>query len=571
MTLSFTPYRFDARDGRSVDAERGTLVVPMNRSAPGRGTVELAVVRLPSVAGNPGPPIVFLSGGPGLSGIRWARGRWFGLFDALRSAGDVILLDQRGSGDSTPSLACAEPLALPMDPPLSRDEVTRAVVESTRRCAERLAEQGVDLAAFNTSESAADIASLAEGLGAPTVSLLGWSYGTHLAFAVLRQFDGLVARAVLAGPEGPDQTYKLPSRIERQLATISVRAKSQLPDLVATLRDVLRAVEKEPARVSVTGGDGATRSIAVGRFALEWVTAEGIADPRLLARLPRWYARMARGNFDDIARDEVLLAYFEELHGGLNRSVVRACIDCASGASTERWRRIEQEARTAILGRTIDFPFPEVCEALGHPDLGEAFRAPIRSDARTLFVTGTLDARTPADNVAELAPGFPNHRHLVVEDAGHADLLLSASVQREVLRFFERGEIERDRVQADVPLRFEPTRPALIYDGECAFCRRQVARLQGRVGEAVAFETLQQADRSGIPREDLERAVHFIDGEGKVTRGAEAVFRALAAGGKWKSMLWAYRILPGFGWAAEAAYRWVAGHRDSISRRFPRI
>lgn len=557
MTISFTPYRFEARDGRAVDAERGTLVVPMNRVAPGRGNVELAFVRLPSVSERPGPPIVFLSGGPGLSGIRMGRGRWFGLFEALRSAGDVILLDQRGSGDSRPSLACADPLALPAQPTLSRDEVTRAVVESTRRCAQRLTDQGVDLAAFNTRESAADVASLAEALGAPTVSLLGWSYGTHLAFAVLRQFDGVVARAVLAGPEGPDQTYKLPSRIERQLETISARAKVQLPnmpDLKATIRDVLQSADR--------GRD---------RFVLEWITAEGIADPRLLARLPRWYARMARGNFDDTARDGLLRSYVEEFRGGFNRSLVRACMDCASGASTERRRRIEEEARTAILGRTIDFPFPEVCEALGRPDLGDAFRAPVRSRVETLFVTGTLDARTPADNVAELAPGFPNHRHLVVEDAGHANLLLSASVQREVVCFFELGAIERDTAHADLPFRFEPLQPVLIYDGECGFCRRQVARLQSRVGEAVAFEPLQEAHRSGIPHEDLKRAVHFIDGGGRVSSGAEAIHRSLAAGGKWRAMLWAYRHLPGFRWAAEGTYRWVAGHRDWISRTFPRI
>ncbi len=430
MNLSLRPYRFE-----SADAERGTLTVPMNRAAPGRGVVELVFVRLPATTPSAGPPIVFLNGGPGMSGIRMGRGRLFGFFDALRAHGDVILLDQRGSGESTPSLACAEPLVLPPSPAPPRDEMLRAVIDSTRRCAESLRQAGVDVAAFNTRESAADVAELARTLGAERVSLVGWSYGSHLAFAVMRYFPELVARAALLGPEGPDHTFKLPSRIERQLVTIAERARDAgvATDLFAMLREAIR-----------------------GRFDLEYVVAQGIADTRMLARLPRWLARMTRGDFSDTANDALLRAYLEEMRVGQVRSLVRFCMDCASGASAERRRRIDDEARTALLGRTIDFPFPEICAAIGCPDLGDAFRAPLRSDVATLFVTGTLDARTPSDNVDDLAPGFRNHRRLVVEDAGHADLLPDPGAQREIANFLARGEIERERVSRENAFRFDP-------------------------------------------------------------------------------------------------------------------
>lgn len=564
MTISLRPHVFEAADGRSIAAETGSLTVPMNRSAPGRGTVALAFVRLPSTASNPGPPIIFLNGGPGLSGIRAGRGRLFPLFDALRAAGDVILLDQRGSGSSTPSLNCREPLQIPFERVLTQDDVLQLVEESTQRCAQQLARDGVDLHAFNTNESADDVADLARALSATKVSLLGWSYGTHLAFAVMRRHAELVERAVLAGPEGPDHTYKLPSRVERYLAAISSRARTQMPNtpaLLTTMRRVLAALESQPAEIEMQDGDGATRRAIVSRFDLEWMTAEGIADTRMLARLPRWYARMARGRFDDIAGDPVLRAYFSSLRNDLNSSLARVCMDCASGVSLARWSRIEQEAGETLLGRTVDFPLPDICEAVGRPDLGDEFRAPIRSDTPVMFVTGTLDARTPAWNAHELMLGFTNCRHLVVEDAGHTDLLHSARARDAVTRFMRGEDIESQRVPAERPLQFERATPVLLYDDQCHFCRRQVDRLRRRVGGAVEFESYRTAQWTSIPAAELARAVHFIDGD-TVASGAEAVFLTLAAGGKRGVLLWLYRRVRFFAHAAEAGYRWVARNRS---------
>ncbi len=554
MTLSLTPHRFAVHDGE-IDAELGVLTVPMNRSRPGAGTVGLSFVRLPRTGAHLGPPIVFLCGGPGISGIRFARGRAFPLLNALRASGDVILLDQRGSGLSTPSLNCSDAFTIPSRGAPSRDDALHATIDATRGCAQQLEQSGVDLSAFNTNESADDVADLARALGAEQVTLLGWSYGTHLAFAVMRRHGELVARAVLAGPEGPDHTYKLPSRIQLQLESIAERARATLPgsfDFLATMRAVLESVERAPAP-------------AIGRFELEWMTAEGIGDVRMIARLPQWYARMARGDYRDLADDPLLRSYYEELRGGRTRSIVRTCMDCASGASPERWRRIEAEARTTLLGRTIDFPFPEVCEAVGRPDLGDAYRAPIRSSTPVLFVTGTWDARTPAENVADLAPGFANSRHLVIDDAGHVDLLFSADATREIVRFVAGGEIEHERVAPSRPFRFDLTQPVLLYDGDCGFCRQQVERLRRRAGSAISFEAYQSAHWHGIPETDLAREVHFVDEKGNVSRGAEAVLRARAAGGG-GPLLWMYRRFPPFAAVADAVYRWVARNRGRIGR-----
>ena len=114
-TLKTKPYTFENSKGEKVAAEFGTLLVPEKRSDPNSNLIELAFVRFKSTAKNPGPPIVYLAGGPGGSGIFTAKGSRFPLFMALREIGDVIAFDQRGTGFSKPNLGCYERLSIPLD------------------------------------------------------------------------------------------------------------------------------------------------------------------------------------------------------------------------------------------------------------------------------------------------------------------------------------------------------------------------------------------------------------------------------------------------------------------------
>lgn len=563
-SLHIEPAEYRAKDGRVVAAERGRFTVPMRRAGAGDGRVELAFVRLPaSDRSRAAEPTVFLTGGPGLSAIAAGRGRLFDLFRSLRGNGDVILLDQRGCGASAPSLACDEPLRIPLDRPVTREEYAAAAVDAMRRCASGLATRGVDLGGFNANESADDVAALARALGYERVGLLGWSYGSHLAMALMRRHRDVLGRVVLAGPEGPDHTYKLPSRVHAQLTRLSARARF---DATAAVRAALDLVERRPARVA---WDAAGTTAAIGRFDLEWVLAEALADTRALRRLPAVLSNMTAGDFGDLARDPLLRAMVEEFRGGLFRSPLRYCVDCASGVSAVRRDRIEREARDAPLGRTIDWPFPEICDAFGRPDLGDEFRSALRSNVKVLFITGTLDCRTPEENVKDLAPLLLSPRHLVVEDAGHADLLLPPAVHHAVTEFLHSGNLDMAHASAEPLFLPEAPRATLVYDGDCAFCRARVEDLRRRGAERVVFVPYQSVGERfpDIPRADFARAVHLIAPDGSVATGAKAFLTVAAAhSGPARIALFGYRNIPGVAILAEVAYRWVARNRGRLAR-----
>jgi predicted DCC family thiol-disulfide oxidoreductase YuxK len=105
-------------------------------------------------------------------------------------------------------------------------------------------------------------------------------------------------------------------------------------------------------------------------------------------------------------------------------------------------------------------------------------------------------------------------------------------------------------------------RPCLIWDGDCGFCRRSVQHLRLWVGERVAFEPYQTAHVRfpAIPLGAFCEAVHLVEPDGRVSRGAEAFFRALAHGGQ-ALPLAVYRGLPGVAALSEWVYRQVAAHQ----------
>ena len=117
--------------------------------------------------------------------------------------------------------------------------------------------------------------------------------------------------------------------------------------------------------------------------------------------------------------------------------------------------------------------------------------------------------------------------------------------------------------------------PLLIYDGDCAFCRFWVEYWRRRAGEAVLFAPYQDVAEQfpEIPLARFRAAAQFRDANGQFSSGAEAVFRTLACapGARRRWPLWAYARVPLFGWVSEAAYRWVARHREGLYRLMRRV
>ena len=458
--LKLTPRVFESASGQKVDVEFGELTVPENRQKPNSRLIQLAFVRFKSTSPNPAAPIVYLAGGPGGSGLGAARGTRFPLFMAMREVADVIALDQRGVGLSKPSLDCKERVNFAPDKLQSREDLLELYRKQSRACAESLKQQGVDLSGYNTNESADDLEDLRKAIGAEKISLWAISYGTHLSLATIKRHEKSIDRMILAGIEGPAHTIKLPSNIQKHLEHIDQLVKADpnlskdIPSFLTLVKTVFDRVEREPVTVEVTDPTTKqTAKVVLNKFALQILTTFSFGSAE--AALPARFFAMSKGDFSEAAQGWLSLS-----RRGLG-SAMSYMMDCASGISKERREQVAREARTALLGDVMDFPFLDVCDAWGSPDAGPAFRAAAKSNVPTLFISGTFDVRTPPSNAEEVRKGFPNSSHLIIHGAAHSDPLFLSSPQiKDVMLEFMKGQkLSTTNIKLDA-LKFAPVKPA---------------------------------------------------------------------------------------------------------------
>ena len=450
------PYTYVGHQQQQVTAEIGYFQVPENRRNPDSRQLTLSFVKFPSTSATPKNPIVYLAGGPGGSATGTAKRPRFELFMKLREVSDVILFDQRGTGLSSDLKECqagSVNLAEPTDPATVIDQ-TRTELKT---CVRQWQAQGVDLKGYNTRESAADLVALKKALGADKLDLWGISYGTHLAFAAAKYHPEIIDQMVLASSEGLDHTIKRPARVDALINKVDAMLKadpatrSKYPALADTLSRQLARLEAEP--LVVESRDFRTKeTITVGigkmdlQFALSYIL---LMDPKYLKQMPRLIYDMDRGSYAEIAG---YIAYIKSMAGSFHP--MSLAMDAASGISAKRWAQVQQEAKSSYIGRTTNFPFPDINSVLPVDDLGDEFRREVESDIPTLFLAGTLDGRTLYQSQRELADNFSNASLLTIDGAGHNLYMSHPAIPGKIVDFLS-GKPVPSQTLALPPLEFQ--------------------------------------------------------------------------------------------------------------------
>ena len=187
----------------------GSLDVPENRGDPRSRRISLGIAILPANTLSPQPdPLFVLAGGPGQSATSIAD--MAALLSDVRTMRDIVLVDQRGTGRSTPlDCAACKPdhnlaSALEIDP-----------VPKARAGAAELASRGIDVAQYTTDAFIADLEDVRRALGYSRINLWGGSYGTRVAQEYLRRHPEVIRSVVLDGVAPPRMIVSLdvwPSR-----------------------------------------------------------------------------------------------------------------------------------------------------------------------------------------------------------------------------------------------------------------------------------------------------------------------------------------------------------------------
>jgi pimeloyl-ACP methyl ester carboxylesterase len=377
------------------------LDVPENRNQTGGRTISLhTAIFKAQTPSKDHAPIYMLAGGPGQA----ATEGFIPLpesFRRLRRQHDIVLIDQRGTGESHP-LRCTQETDSKWD--LLFDE--KLAMEHSKKCVERL-RADTDLIAYTTDAAAHDMEAVRQALGHKKIISFGVSYGTRLALRYLALYPDAVEKQILEGVLPPDINF--------------IREKQAFLDSLQGLAALCR---KDPD---------------CQRWGDPWEHYQKLKTAWTLK--PRVKIMDPRSGL----MKEVTLRP-EHLESGLNAflyhpidmSIVPHILHEAQAGNTAPLLAKALSAETGVYDglyfllvcaediRDLGTPitdmqktYVDMCRLLPETTLPADFRKQPLNQVPTLYLSGGLDPVTPPRYVASLKEALPQSTHLILPDYGH--------------------------------------------------------------------------------------------------------------------------------------------------------
>ncbi|MFZ0548176.1 MAG: alpha/beta fold hydrolase [Candidatus Promineifilaceae bacterium] len=438
-----------------ADIHCGYLVVPEDRSEPER-MVRLHVAVVSSSSSSPAPdPLVYLDGGPGGYTLAVA-GNYLASFRDVLKERDVIFFDQRGIGYSEPSLDCPEldeSVLAHIEERLDDDEKLANTLEALTACRDRLLAEGVNLSAYNSAASSADLDDLRRALGYESWNLYGISYGTRLALTAMRDYGdtGTIRSVVLDSVYPPqiDGFGVLGVNADRAFTLMFERCAAieqcngDYPDLENRFYDLVDALNEEPMTVVVT--DRASRTnyrIPVDGDDLIDVLFLMMYDGDQVLYVPRMIAQVER-RVSSILMERLGLqinvpAYSSE---GMQLSV--QCFEEAPFYKGEVEGESLPPELAKFYGRWAS-DLRTACELWGVKSAEPLENEPVVSDIPTLILSGDYDPITPPSNGMETAEFLSNSFFFEFEGVGHGVAMGTNCGMDMITAFLEKPDVRPD-------------------------------------------------------------------------------------------------------------------------------
>ncbi|KXI30183.1 alpha/beta fold hydrolase [Paraglaciecola hydrolytica] len=449
-----TAIEFVANDGQTTEAYQGFFEVPENRNKTNSRTIKLGYVRFPAAAGVVGSPIIYLAGGPGGSGIGTAKWRRFPLFMALRQFGDVIALDQRGTGISEIQSKCSSAQYLPVDEALTNQEMTRRYRLAAKECVVFWQGKNIDVLGYTTVQNALDLDALRLHLKAQKMTLWGISYGSHLALAAIDLIPERIDKVIIASAEGLDQTVKLPAQTDSYFSRVQAvidhnpEMHTQYPDIIALIKRVHSKLDVKPIKLAIPQRDGQVIDFLLQKTHLQMLASMMIADPNQnLFVLLDLYSSLDSDN-TDVAIELLKRGMFN--NEAISFDLMPFAMDVASGISDKRLTLVTTQASTSLLGEFLNFPMPQLNNVVDGLDLGERFRQPVVNSVPTLLLTGTLDGRTYIEEQQAATQHLSQLTQVMVVNAGHNLFMSSPEVLKVMQQFLANKPVTNKKIIAEL-------------------------------------------------------------------------------------------------------------------------
>ena len=419
-SLDFTSCEIRQKNsGATTTAFCTPFSVPENRDAPNGRKIDLRVALIRSHASAANSDIVvFLAGGPGQAAVdTWPQ--IAGAFEPLRKHHHILLVDQRGTGQSHP-LTCQRG---DDDDKAGAGEEFNAekARKSTQACLDAVS-KNADPKYYTTTIAAEDLESVRVAIGSPQFDLVGVSYGTRMAQQYLMRHPDGVRSVVLdsVAPNelalGQDFAVNLEDSLKAQFSTCvkTPACQKAFGDPYASLfklRDQLRAKPQEFEYHDPTTFKNDKKTL--DQYGLTGLVRMFSYTPETAALLPLSIAHGLQGDFTPLlGQTQLLKGDMSDLtDNGMQMSVL-----CSEDADLLTLRP-EDEKR--LLGNLLIEGIQAMCAVWPHGTRPADFHAPLKTDKPILVLEGELDPVTPPRYGEQVVKNLSNGRLIVAKGLGH--------------------------------------------------------------------------------------------------------------------------------------------------------
>ncbi|HEX2568705.1 MAG TPA: alpha/beta fold hydrolase [Polyangia bacterium] len=377
-------------------------------------------------------PLFLLAGGPGQAATE-AFLPALPAFAALHQHRDLVLVDQRGTGESN-ALACPK---VEVEKPIETPEAIQAEV---RTCLKALSG---DPRFYTTPAAMDDLDDVRAALGYDRINLYGGSYGTRAALVYLRQHPEHVRAVVLDGVAAPDWLLGPPMArdAERAIELLWARCAAD-PDCHARFprpseefKALLGRLADKPVELTVDDPvTAAPTPVKVTRTLLASTVRLLSYVPATQALLPLLVHTAAGGDLRAIAAQSLRARDVVHLSEGMHFAV--ACSEDFPFYPPDA----AESGRGTYVGDAGVLAYMAGCTIWPRGTLPADYHTPVRGDAPVLLLSGELDPVTPPSNAEQVALPLPHARALVARGEGHGTIR-GHCVQRIITQFIERASV----------------------------------------------------------------------------------------------------------------------------------
>lgn len=403
-------------------ARCGTMLRPADPADPDSPEIGIRVAVVPALNLTPETdPVVPIAGGPGQGSVEFyllVRNA----FEHLRRDRDILLIDQRGTGESAR-----------MDCPLDDDQLlfeSEVSPDDTMTyIAQCLSELPHDPRYFTTSVAVTDIEAIREALGYTALNLYGVSYGTRVAQHFARQYpestrtvviDGVVPPQISLGPEIATESQKAVDNILARCAA-DAACNERFPHIASTFDRVVAELREAPVEVTVphpNTGRPERLSFGPGKFA--GAVRLLVYSPNTIALLPLFIHEAGQGNYGPLAAQFMLTALQmqDALAIGMHNAVM-----CTEDVPFLDTTTIDHDSIAASYMGSFQLEMLEaMCSVWPAGPIDAEFKVPLASDIPFLLLSGDADPITPPRYAEMAAVDLGNAAHLVGKDQGHGQI-----------------------------------------------------------------------------------------------------------------------------------------------------